>query len=69
MGQGLSYIRKSYQQLKRIGFISERMSYEDITLRGRWCDTVLNVQAPTGDKSDDKNGDESDDKKVIFMRG
>jgi hypothetical protein len=24
-----------------------------ITLRGYWCDTVLNLQTPTGDKSDD----------------
>jgi hypothetical protein len=27
------------------------MSY--IILRGRWCDTVLNVHAPTEDKIDD----------------
>jgi len=24
-----------------------------ITLRGRWCDIVLNVHAPTKDRSDD----------------
>jgi hypothetical protein len=27
------------------------MSY--ITLRGHWCDIILNVHAPTGDKDDD----------------
>jgi len=37
---------------KRVAFISNRMSY--ITLRGHWCDIVLNVHAPTEDKSDDK---------------
>jgi hypothetical protein len=33
-------------------FVSDRMSY--IQLRGRWCNvTVLNVHAPTEEKSDD----------------
>lgn len=32
-------------------FVSGRMSY--ITLRGCWCDTGLNVDATTEDKSDD----------------
>jgi hypothetical protein len=35
--------------VKRVGFVSDRMSY--ITLKGRWCDViVLNVHAPTEDK-------------------
>jgi hypothetical protein len=35
-----------------VEFISGRMSY--VTIRGRWCDIiVLNVYAPTEDKSDD----------------
>jgi hypothetical protein len=38
--------------VKRVEFISDRMSY--IILRRRWCDiTVLNVQASTEDKCDD----------------
>jgi hypothetical protein len=32
-------------------FISDRMSY--VILRGRWCDIVLNVNAPTEDKIND----------------
>jgi exonuclease III len=37
--------------VKRIEFVSDRMSY--MTLRGRWCDIiVLNVHAPTEDKCD-----------------
>jgi hypothetical protein len=37
---------------KRVSFVSDRMSY--IILRGRWCDIiVLNVHAPTEDKTDD----------------
>jgi endonuclease III-like uncharacterized protein len=38
--------------VKRVEFVSDRMSY--ITLRGRWCRSiVLNVHAPTEDKTDD----------------
>jgi hypothetical protein len=38
--------------VKRIEFVSDKMSY--IILRGRWCHiVVLNVHAPTEDKTDD----------------
>jgi hypothetical protein len=38
--------------VKRVQFVSDRMSY--IILRGRWCHIiVLNVHAPTEDKTDD----------------
>jgi hypothetical protein len=38
--------------VKRVEFVSERMSY--IILRGRWFHIiVLNVHAPTEDKTDD----------------
>jgi hypothetical protein len=38
--------------VKRVEFISDRMSY--ITLKGHWCDIiVLNVHAPTEDKDED----------------
>jgi hypothetical protein len=38
--------------VKRVEFVSDRMSY--IILRGRWCHIiVLNVHAPTEDKTDD----------------
>jgi len=39
--------------VKREECISDRMFY--VTLRGRWCDTVLNVHAPTEDESDYTN--------------
>jgi hypothetical protein len=39
-------------EVKRVEFISDSMSY--IILRGRWCNIiVLNVHAPTEDKTDD----------------
>jgi hypothetical protein len=38
--------------VKRVEFVSDRMSYT--MLRGRWCHIiVLNVHAPTEDKTDD----------------
>jgi hypothetical protein len=38
--------------VKRVESVSDRMSY--IALRGRWCQViVLNVHAPTEDKTDD----------------
>jgi hypothetical protein len=38
--------------VRRVEFVSDRMSY--IILRGRWCHIiVLNVHAPTEDKTDD----------------
>jgi hypothetical protein len=40
---------------RRVEFVSDRMSY--IILRGRWCHIiVLNVHAPTEDKTDDVKG-------------
>jgi hypothetical protein len=39
--------------VKTVEFVSDRMSYI-IVLRGRWCHIiVLNVHAPTEDKTDD----------------
>jgi hypothetical protein len=38
--------------VRKVEFVSDRMSY--IILRGRWCHIiVLNVHAPTEDKTDD----------------
>jgi hypothetical protein len=36
---------------KRLEFVNDRLSY--IIMRGYWCDIVLNVQAPTGYKTND----------------
>jgi hypothetical protein len=49
--QVFSCIREIISVVKRVEFVSDRMSY--IKLRGHWCDIiVLNVFAPTEDKSD-----------------
>jgi hypothetical protein len=46
---GLFVHNKNITPVKRIEFVSDRMSY--ITRKGCWCDIiVLNVHAPTVDK-------------------
>jgi exonuclease III len=52
LGTGFYVHRRIASAVKRVEFISDRMSY--IILRGRWSDIiVLNVYAPTEDKIDD----------------
>jgi hypothetical protein len=43
-GQAFLYVWESDQQLRRYNLYSSRILY--ITVRGCWCDTVLNVLAP-----------------------
>jgi hypothetical protein len=41
-----------YQQLTKVDFVSDRLSY--MVLRGRWCNIiVLNAHEPIGKISDD----------------
>jgi hypothetical protein len=51
LGTG-SFVQKGIiSAVKKAEFVSDRMSY--IILRGRWCHIiVLNVHAPTEDKTD-----------------
>ena len=52
MGTGFFVHHRIVSAVKRVGFVSDRMSY--IVLRGRWCKImVLNVHAPSEDKRDD----------------
>jgi hypothetical protein len=45
-------LKRIISRVKKVEFVSERMSY--IILRGRWYHIiVLNVHAPTEDKTDD----------------
>jgi exonuclease III len=52
LGTGFLVHKGTISAVKRVEFVSDRMSY--IILRGRWCHIiVLNVHAPTEDKTDD----------------
>jgi hypothetical protein len=52
LGTGLFVHKRIISAVKRVEFVSDRMSY--IVLRDRWCNIIgLNVHAPTEDKIDD----------------
>ena len=51
---------------KRVEFVSDRVSY--IVLRGRWCNIiVLNMHAPSEDKSDDSKDNFYEELEPIFL--
>ena len=50
LGTGLFIHQRITSAVKRVEFVSDRMSY--VVLRGRWCNIiVLNVHAPSEEKS------------------
>jgi hypothetical protein len=51
LGKGFFVNHRIISAVKRVEFVSDRMSY--IVLRGCWCNIiVLNVHAPSEEKSD-----------------
>jgi hypothetical protein len=65
LGTGFLCIRE-LSEVKRVEFVSGRLSY--MILRGHWCHTiVLNVHAPTGDKSYDVKDMSYEELECLFI--
>jgi hypothetical protein len=48
LSKGFLYLKRIISVVNRAEFVGDKMSY--ITLRGRWCDIILNFHAPMEDK-------------------
>ena len=56
VGKGFFVHQTIASAVKRVEFVSDRMSY--MVLRGRWCNIIVqNVHAPSEEKSDDSKTD------------
>jgi hypothetical protein len=68
LGTGFFVHKRIISAVKRVESVSDRMSY--IILRGRWCQViVLNVHAPTEDKTDDVKGRYEELERFAFPSG
>ena len=53
LGTGFFVRHRTVSAVKSVDFVSDRVSYIHVVLRGRWCNiTVLNVYVPSEEKSD-----------------
>jgi len=65
LGTGLFVQHRILAAVKRVEFVSNRMSYID--LRGRWFNIIiLNVRAPSEEKSDDLKDSFYEEVELIF---
>jgi len=64
LGTGFFVHHRVVLAVKRVEVVSDRVSY--IVLRGRWCNIVLNVHAPTEEKSDDSKDSFYEELRQVF---
>ena len=65
LGAGFFVHRRIVSAVKRVEFVSERLSY--IVLRGRWHNIiVVNVHAPSGEKSDESKDSFYEELEQVF---
>jgi hypothetical protein len=66
LGTGFFVHQRMVSAIKRVEFVSFRMSY--IVLRGRWCNIiVVNARAPTEEKDDDSKDSFYEELKGVFF--
>jgi hypothetical protein len=65
LGTGFFVDNKTVPAVKRVEFLSDRVSY--IVLKYRWCNiNVLNIHAPSEEKSDDSKQSFCEEIKQVF---
>ena len=66
MGTGFFVHQRIASAVKRVEFVSDRLSY--IVLRGRLCNIiVLNAHAPSEEKSDEAKGSSYEELEQVFL--